>query len=100
MTLVDLGRAPETERRTLRRTAGRAVSRTVDKAGLPVLRALRELVLVAVLFELYRFGRVLARGQEATAYAHAVDVHEFERVLRLPSEAAIQGLVPSDALLQ
>jgi hypothetical protein len=64
-----------------------------------VLRALMELALVAILFELYRLGRLLARGEEAAAFEHAVRVHHLERVLHLPSEAAIQGLVPSETLL-
>ncbi|HRD60375.1 MAG TPA: phosphatase PAP2 family protein [Nocardioides sp.] len=63
-----------------------------------VLRAVLELALVFVLFELYRFGRLLARGQEAAAYENAVRVHHLEQVLRLPSEATIQGLLPDSVL--
>ena len=87
MTLVHPGLAPAPVRRAVRR------------AGPAVLRAVLELVLVAVLFELYRLGRLLARGEEAAAYDHAVDVHHLERLLHLPSEATIQGLVPSETLL-
>jgi hypothetical protein len=86
MALVHPGQAPTT------------VRRAVGRAGPVVLRAVLELVLVAVLFELYRFGRLLARGQEVAAYENAVDVHHLERLLHLPSEAAIQGLVPSSVL--
>jgi hypothetical protein len=64
-----------------------------------VVQAFLELVLVALMFELYRFGRLLARGEEAAAYDHAVVVHRLERLLHLPSEASLQGLVPSDGLL-
>jgi hypothetical protein len=76
------------------------VRRTVARRVAPVaMQAFLELVLVALMFELYRLGRLLTRGQEAAAYAHAVDVHHLERLLHLPSEATLQGLVPSDALL-
>ena len=87
MTIVHPGLAPEPVRRAVRRV------------GPAVLQAVLELVLVAVLFELYRLGRLLARGEESAAYAHAVDVHHLERLLHLPSEATLQALVPSDALL-
>ena len=50
-------------------------------------------------FELYRAGRLLARGEQASAYEHALQVHHLERVLHLPSEAWVQSLVPSDSLL-
>ena len=72
------------------------VRRTVAPA---VLRALLELGLVLALFELYRYGRLLARGEDTAAYTHALQVHHFERLLHLPSEATVQGLVPSDTLL-
>jgi len=74
----------------------RAVVRPVVR---PVLRALLEVALVLALFEFYRFGRLLARGEESAAYGHALQVHHLERLLHLPSEASVQGLVPSDALL-
>jgi hypothetical protein len=86
MALVHPGQTPTT------------VRRAVGRAGPAVLRAVLELVLVALLFELYRFGRLLARGQETAAYENAVDVHHLERLLHLPSEAAIQGLIPSSVL--
>ena len=59
-----------------RRTALRRV-------GPVALRALRELVLVALLFELYRLGRMLVRGQVGAAHAHAEQVHHLEQVLHL-----------------
>ena len=76
-----------------------AVRRTVGSVAPTILRALLELGLVIVLFELYRFGRLLARGEDAAAYAHALEVHRLERLLHLPNEATVQGLVPSDSLL-
>jgi multisubunit Na+/H+ antiporter MnhF subunit len=87
MTLVQPGQAPATERRGARRVAP------------TIFRALLELGLVAALFELYRLGRLLARGEEHAAYEHALDVHHVERFLHLPSESWIQGLVPGDTLL-
>jgi hypothetical protein len=86
MSLVHPGLGPETVRRAARRV------------GPALLRALLELVLVAVLFELYRFGRLLARGQEAAAYEDAVDVHRLEGLLHLPSEAMVQSWVSPDLL--
>jgi len=86
MALVHPGQAPAT------------VRRAVVRAGPAVVRALLELVLVAVLFELYRLGRLLARGQETAAFENAVDVHHLERLLHLPSEAVIQSWFPSDVL--
>lgn len=64
------------------------------RLGPATLRALRELVLVALLFELYRLGRLVVRGQVGAAHEHAEQVHHLERVLHLPSEAALQALVP------
>jgi hypothetical protein len=87
MTLLHHGQAPA------------VVRRTVSSVVPPVLRALMELALVMVLFELYRVGRLLSRGESTAAYAHALQVHHAERLLHLPSEATLQGLVPSDTLL-
>jgi len=87
MALLHPGEAPVAE--------GRRARAVVQ----PVVRAVLELALLAVLFELYRLGRLLARGESAAAYSHALRVHHLERILQLPSEATLQGLVPSDALL-
>ncbi len=76
-----------------------AVRRTVSSLAPTLLRAVLELALVLALFELYRLGRLLARGEDSAAYAHALQVHHLERLLHLPDEAALQALVPSDALL-
>ena len=75
------------------------VRRTVTTVAPVVFRALLELGLVIVLFELYRLGRLLARGEDAAAYTHALEVHHLERLMHLPNEATVQGLVPSDTLL-
>lgn len=62
-------------------------------------RAAGELALVAVLFGAYKLGRAVVAGQEDLALRHAGLVHQAESALRLPSEAALQGLVGSpDAL--
>ena len=95
MSIVHPGQAPNPVRRTL----GRALARAVDRVGPTALSALRELVLVALLFEFYRLGRLLARGEVASARRHAEFVHRLEHALRLPSEADLQALVPSDAWL-
>jgi hypothetical protein len=75
------------------------VRRGARRVAPTIGRALLELMLVAVLFELYRFGRLLARGETHAAYEHALDVHHVERFLHLPSEAWLQSVVPSDTLL-
>ena len=66
----------------------------------PVLRAGVELALVLGLFQLYRWGRVLARGEELQAFENAASVHQLERALHLPSEAGLQAAVGSEHLLQ
>jgi PAP2 superfamily len=87
MTLLDPSQAPA------------AVRRTVSTVAPAVLRAVMELALVLALFELYRVGRLVARGESASAYEHALEVHRLEGVMHLPSEATVQGLVPWDSLL-
>jgi hypothetical protein len=87
MALLDPGQAPA------------VVRRTVSTVAPAVLRAVLELALVLGLFELYRVGRLVARGESAAAYEHALEVHRLERVMHLPSEASVQGLVPWDSLL-
>jgi len=76
-----------------------AVRRTVGSVAPAVLRAVLELALVLAMFEFYRWGRLLSRGETAAAYAHALRVHHLEHNMHLPSEATIQSLVPSDTLL-
>lgn len=58
-----------------------------------VLRAMRELAIISALYFAYRFGRLIGLGREDVARAHAELVHQAERFLRLPSEAAVQGAV-------
>jgi PAP2 superfamily protein len=59
-----------------------------------------ELVLVSGLYVVYKLGRLLAADRGEAARAHARLVHHLERVLHLPSEAAIQGAVHSVRLLE
>ncbi|MFI7498755.1 phosphatase PAP2 family protein [Streptomyces sp. NPDC049687] len=53
----------------------------------------RELLLVAGLFLVYKFGRQLATGHTAEAFRNAADVWHAERWLRLPGEGAVQTLL-------
>ncbi|MFC4507274.1 MULTISPECIES: phosphatase PAP2 family protein [Streptomyces] len=53
----------------------------------------RELLLVAGLFLVYKFGRQLATGHTAEALRNAQDVWNAERWLRLPGEGAVQSLL-------
>jgi hypothetical protein len=77
-----------------------AVARRSARTVTPhVMRAVLELLMVLAMFEFYRYGRLLSRGETASAYAHALRVHHLEHNLHLPSEAMLQSLVPSDALL-
>jgi hypothetical protein len=50
----------------------------------------REVVLLGVLYLLYRGARLVATGHEAQARANAAKVHSFEAWLPLPSEAGLQ----------
>ncbi|MDI6516830.1 phosphatase PAP2 family protein [Streptomyces coelicoflavus] len=53
----------------------------------------RELLLVAGLFLVYKFGRRLATGHTTEAFRNAHHVWDWERVLRLPDEGAVQSLL-------
>ncbi|MCF2533382.1 phosphatase PAP2 family protein [Yinghuangia soli] len=52
--------------------------------------AIRELLLVAALFLVYKFGRNLAPGSDSTALHNAKEVLTLQKNLRLPDELAIQ----------
>ncbi|GAB3259134.1 phosphatase PAP2 family protein [Kineosporia babensis] len=56
---------------------------------------LREFVLIAGLFGLYKLGRSLAQGKEPLAFQNAQLIRGLEAALHLPSEAWLQSLVPS-----
>ena len=75
------------------RTGDRAA---VQKLGLGAL----ELLLVSGLYGVYKLGRLLSADREEAARAHARLVHHLERLLHLPSEAAIQDAVHSVRLFE
>jgi hypothetical protein len=61
----------------------------------------RELLLVAGLFLVYKFGRQLANGHTAEAFRNARRVWDWERSLHLPGEGAVQSaLLHSTALVR
>ena len=66
------------------------VERTRPRALVRWRRGVLEVAIVAVLYFGYRFGRLIGLGREDVARTHADAVHEVERFLHLPSEAAIQ----------
>ncbi|MDI1460855.1 phosphatase PAP2 family protein [Catellatospora sp. KI3] len=66
----------------------------------PAHRALRELLLIAVLFTAYKTGRLAATGRESLASDNARRLWDLERLLHLPSEATVQqALVGHGALI-
>ncbi|RFU37719.1 inositol phosphorylceramide synthase [Actinomadura logoneensis] len=63
-------------------------------------RPVRELLLIALLFGVYKAGRLAANGRVGEAFRNARDVWHAERLLRLPSELDVQnGLLHSQALI-
>ncbi|MCN9241572.1 phosphatase PAP2 family protein [Streptomyces sp. RY43-2] len=62
---------------------------------------LRELLLVAGLFLVYKFGRQLANGHTDEALRNAHHVWQWERFLHLPGEGAVQAaLLHGEALVR
>ncbi|MGW3493447.1 phosphatase PAP2 family protein [Streptomyces sp. NPDC001020] len=62
---------------------------------------LRELLLVAGLFLVYKFGRRLANGHSVEAHVNAHHVWQWERFLHLPGEGAVQSaLLHGDPLVR
>jgi hypothetical protein len=70
------------------RTAPEPVGPAPDATARPPL--LREFLLVAGLFLVYKLGRQLATGHTAAAFGDARDVWHLERVLHLPHENVVQ----------
>ncbi|CAM5653539.1 inositol phosphorylceramide synthase [Streptomyces avidinii] len=63
-------------------------------------RLVRELLLVAGLFAVYKCGRMLATGRTDEAFRNATRVWDAERTLRLPGEGLVQRLLlHGDALV-
>ncbi|MEW1908322.1 phosphatase PAP2 family protein [Kitasatospora sp. NPDC085895] len=59
----------------------------------------RELLLIAVLYTVYRLGRIAAEGHVPRAFRNATDVWNLERTLHLPGEADVQDLLLHSDLL-
>jgi len=71
------------------------------RSGLGRARWVVEPVVLGGGFLLYDAGRLLTRGRESAALAHAHTVHRLETALHLPSEAAVQqALGPVPHLLE
>ncbi|WP_347813994.1 phosphatase PAP2 family protein, partial [Actinomadura sp. KC06] len=86
-------RPPEPERRDDKRP-----DRPPRPGGRP--RPVRELVLIVVLFGLYKLGRLFSSDRVTDAFANARGIWDLERTLRLPDEAAVQqGILHSEALI-
>ncbi|MFF4318142.1 phosphatase PAP2 family protein [Streptomyces sp. NPDC001568] len=63
-------------------------------------RLLRELLLVAGLFAVYKAGRTLSTGRTGEAFRNADRVWDAERVMHLPGEGVVQRLLlHSDAVV-
>ncbi|MGH3239117.1 MAG: phosphatase PAP2 family protein [Spirillospora sp.] len=63
-------------------------------------KPIRELVLIAVLFGLYKLGRLFSSDRVTEAFGNARGVWDLERTLNLPDEAGIQqSILHSDALI-
>jgi hypothetical protein len=73
------------------RTEAEAVKRGTRAQARPPL--IRELLLVAGLFLVYKFGRQLATGHTGEAVHNGHRVWDWERTLHLPGEGAVQSLL-------
>ncbi|MFD3722037.1 phosphatase PAP2 family protein, partial [Streptomyces sp. NPDC058674] len=56
-------------------------------------RLIRELLLVAGLFVVYKAGRTLSTGRTDEAFRNAARIWDAERALHLPGEGAVQALL-------
>ncbi|MFF4494972.1 phosphatase PAP2 family protein [Streptomyces sp. NPDC001546] len=79
-------------------TSHTAPGRPPAPAGAARRRLIRELLLVASLFAVYKAGRMLSTGRTEEAQHNAARVWDAERALHLPGEGAVQRvLLHSDA---
>ncbi|MFG2663904.1 phosphatase PAP2 family protein [Streptomyces sp. NPDC048387] len=79
-------------------TSHTAPGRPPAPAGAARRRLIRELLLVAGLFAVYKAGRMLSTGRTEEAQHNAARVWDAERALHLPGEGAVQRvLLHSDA---
>ncbi|WSS25386.1 phosphatase PAP2 family protein [Streptomyces sp. NBC_01185] len=72
-------------------TRSEPAEREPDISARPPL--VRELLLVAGLFLVYKLGRQAANGHVEEAFRNAGHVWSFERAVGLPGEGAVQGLL-------
>lgn len=63
-------------------------------------KVVAELLLITLLYSLYRLGRLVANGNITQAFANASQVWGWERAARLPHEAAVQALILHSEVLQ
>jgi len=97
MNLLDTPRRAGTAARSRRGRAPRGWPLRPN-GGRP--RPVPELVLIAVLFGIYKLGRLAADGRVSEAFGNAHRVWDLERTLDLPSELDVQhGLLQSHALI-
>ncbi|MGW7440630.1 phosphatase PAP2 family protein [Streptomyces sp. NPDC054849] len=62
-------------------------------------RLIRELLLVAGFFTVYKAGRLLSTGRTDEAFRNAAWIWDTERALHLPGEGAVQRLLHGEALV-
>ncbi|WP_367319571.1 phosphatase PAP2 family protein [Streptomyces sp. HUAS ZL42] len=72
---------------------GRTVSAEVESEAVGRPPLVREFLLVAGLFLVYKLGRQLATGHTGEAFHNAHRVWDFERAVRLPGEGAVQSVL-------
>ncbi|MFI8500395.1 phosphatase PAP2 family protein [Streptomyces sp. NPDC085524] len=76
------------------------ISEEPGRQGAARRRLIRELLLVAGLFAVYKAGRTLSTGRTADAFRNAGWTWDAERALHLPGEGAVQRLLlHGDALV-
>ncbi|MFD3912292.1 phosphatase PAP2 family protein [Streptomyces sp. NPDC058603] len=73
------------------RTRTGPAARKPDTSARPPL--VRELLLVAGLFLVYKLGRQAATGRTGEAFRNADRVWDWERALHLPGEGSVQGVL-------
>ncbi|NGO07022.1 inositol phosphorylceramide synthase [Streptomyces sp. HC44] len=79
-------------------SAGKSARREAAAIQRPPL--VRELLLVAGLFLVYKLGRLLATGHTGEAFSNANRVWDLERAVHLPGEGAVQSaLLHGDTLV-
>jgi PAP2 superfamily len=62
-------------------------------------RPLVELIVIAAMFGAYKLGRIVAAKHVGTAFDNAYVAWDLERLLRLPDELSVQGLMLHNTVL-